>query len=194
MTQQNNTAARHLRFGTIDWRQPGWTEGYYPEDLPEDWQLGFYANEASAVLLPAATWRGEDAAVLAGWRDESHADFRFYLLADAAVDVELQRRQAATLGGRLGGLLWPTHPAPPGTMAPLTDLPEKIQGWGDEHGLRVAMLDVAGLTLRQRRGLLDLLAPRLLSTYSRAIILTAPEITPGDAQELQTVAELMGLA
>jgi hypothetical protein len=194
MSEQNNTAERHLRFGTLGWRQPDWSQHYYPADLPEDWRLGYYANELSAVLLEPAAWCDQDEQVLDDWRDETHPGFRFYLLADAAVDVQAQSRRAATLGARLGGLLWPASPAPAGTLAPIADLPERVRGWGDARGLRLALLDVAGLDLRGRRGLLDALAPRLEQGQSAAVILVAPGVTPADAHELQTVAELMGLA
>jgi len=194
MSKQNNTAERRLRFGTLDWRQSDWSQSYYPEDLPEEWQLGYYANELSAVLLEPAAWCDQGEQALAGWQDETHPGFRFYLLVDATVDVQAQTRRAAALGDRLGGLLWPEAPAPAGVLAPMADLPERVRGWGDAQGLRLALLDVAGLDLRQRRGLLDALAPRLDDARSTAVILVAPGLTPADAHELQTVAELMGLA
>lgn len=40
--------------GTMDWRGPGWQSGYYPPDMPEDWQLGFYANEFDTTVLDTA--------------------------------------------------------------------------------------------------------------------------------------------
>lgn len=191
---QDSTAERPLRFGTFGWRRPEWQSAYYPDDLPEDWQLGYYANELNAVLLTAAGWVGHPPAELAAWVDETHADFRFYLLADASVDAAAQLGLAAALGDRFGGLLWPVSPAPDDCLAPMAGLPEGVQAWGDEQGLRVARLEVAGLDLRARRGLLDALAPRLAPSRPAAVILSGDDITPASARELQTVAELMGLA
>ncbi|SIO02148.1 hypothetical protein SAMN05443662_1178 [Sulfurivirga caldicuralii] len=35
----------------------GWAcQDYYPEDLPEEWQLDYYANAFSALLVPQAQW------------------------------------------------------------------------------------------------------------------------------------------
>lgn len=194
MSEQHTTAPHRLRFGTTDWRRPDWVGGYYPEDLPEDWQLGYYANESAAVLLLPEAWRDAGAAVLSGWADEAHEDFRFYLLADAAADPAAQQALAAALGDRLGGLLWPTAPAPSGLAAPLPDQPARVQAWGDAAGLRLVLLDVAGLDLRGRRAMLDMLAPALTAAQDAALILAGAGVTPADARELQTVAELMGLA
>ena len=108
MSREHNTVPRRLRFGTVDWRQPG----YYPDDLPRDWQLGYYANELSAVLLPVAGWRDVAQDQLAEWAEDVHPGFRFYLLADAGVPIEAQLARATALGDRLGALLWPSAPAP----------------------------------------------------------------------------------
>lgn len=194
MEQQHTTAAPRLRFGTLDWRCPAWQATYYPEDLPADWRLGYYANELPAVLLAAPAWLAEDDATLAAWAAEVHDDFRFYLLADAAQDAAVQQRRAGVLGERLGGLLWPGVPAPGGCWAPQADLPARLSGWGDAAGLRLALLDVAGLSLRERRGLLELLAPRLAAGGDTAVIVDDPASPPDAVRELQVVAELLGLA
>lgn len=191
---QNTTAARPLRFGTLGWRNPGWADAYYPEDLPEDWQLGFYANELTALLLPAASWAGRPPAELGAWAQETHDAFRWYLQGDPAYDEDAQRTLASVLGERLGGLLWPQAPAPEGWLAPLEDMPERINAWGDDTGLRLALLHVDGMDLRAQRHLLDTLKPWLDADRPAALIVTGDDVTPATARELQTVAELMGLA
>jgi len=43
--------------GTAGWKHTAWgNEVFYPEDLPEDWYLSFYANEFPIVLLPNDEW------------------------------------------------------------------------------------------------------------------------------------------
>lgn len=194
MNSEHNTVPRRLRFGTVHWRQPGGAGSYYPDDLPEDWQLGYYANELSAVLLPASAWCDVAPDQLAEWAEDVQPGFRFYLLADAGAPVEAQRARARALGDRLGGLLWPNAPAPDGAASPLADLPEHVQAWQDPDGLYLALLEVAGLDLRARRGLLDALGPRLAANEGAAVILAGAGVGPDDALQLQTVAELMGLA
>lgn len=195
MGLEHITAARRLRFGTIGWQRPGWETQYYPDDLPPDWRLGYYANELGAVLLEPQAWCDAGKTQLGEWADEVHADFRFYLLADPAVAPGEQLQQAGALGGCLGGVLWPTAgAATAGVLRPLADLPDRVRGWGEQGDLRLAVLDVDGLGLRARRGLLDALAPRLGGDAERAVIVEGASITPAEVRELQTVAELMGLA
>jgi hypothetical protein len=194
MTEQHTTSARHLRFGTCGWRQSAWLTTYYPDDLPEDWQLSYYANELPAVLLEASAWVTASAQALAGWAEDVHPDFRFYLMADPVRELARQQQLAASLGECLGGLLWPESPAPDGCLAPLAELPPRMQGWGDAQGLRVAVLDVVGLDLRARRGLLEQLAPYLSAALDQAVIVRDADSAPPAVRELQTVADLMGLA
>lgn len=46
-----------VRIATVGWDFPSWDESYYPEDIPADWKLAFYANDFSAVVLPEQLWR-----------------------------------------------------------------------------------------------------------------------------------------
>lgn len=43
--------------GANGWLHPAWQTSLYPDDLPEDWQLGYYSNEFPVTLLPAAYWQ-----------------------------------------------------------------------------------------------------------------------------------------
>jgi len=42
--------------GAHGWLHKAWKEEFYPDDLPREWQLGFYANEFPVVILPASYW------------------------------------------------------------------------------------------------------------------------------------------
>lgn len=57
------------------WLHPGWEQGYYPDDMPAEWQLGYYANEFRAVLVAPAA----DTAGVETWLDEVDAGFGFCL-------------------------------------------------------------------------------------------------------------------
>jgi hypothetical protein len=194
MANEHTTDVWRLRFGTVGWRRPQWDDGYYPDDLPSDWQLGYYANELAAVLLEPGDWLSAEPTQLADWAGEVHADFRFYLRADTQRDAAGQLRLAQSLGSRLGAVLWPVAPAPAGALAPVELATQRVTAWGDAAGVKAALLDVAGLDLRARRGLLEQLAPLLRGGDAGAIFLEDPVVTPGAARELQMVAELMGLA
>ena len=63
--------------GTCGWSHAAWLNDFYSEDLPEDWQLGFYSNEFPVVYVPAADW--VDVADLSEWTEDVSDSFRFVL-------------------------------------------------------------------------------------------------------------------
>lgn len=100
---------------------------WYPDDLPPEWRLGFFAHAFWGVLVPSRQWRGADAATAAAWAADTPARFRFYLELDrppspptaggacpgagpfAALGGRPVERVAVPLGGRLGGLVEPAR-------------------------------------------------------------------------------------
>lgn len=65
--------------GACGWQHAAWTNDFYEEDLPEDWQLGFYANEFSVVFIPAKDWIDTESSVLSNWTEDVVDSFRFIL-------------------------------------------------------------------------------------------------------------------
>jgi len=57
--QQNETAyvEDSIRVGVFGWEHEHWIGTFYPDDLPEDWRLSYYANEFSVVLGAEDKWR-----------------------------------------------------------------------------------------------------------------------------------------
>jgi len=66
------------------WDRPGWDRSFYPEDLPWDWRLSYFANAFESVLVPAQLWRGAGPQGLAQWTTDVPARFRFYLELETA--------------------------------------------------------------------------------------------------------------
>ena len=97
-----------LLIGARGWEHPQWLGTLYPEDLPEEWRLGYYANEFSTVLVPAEAWRGLDCAELTEWAEEVEEGFRFVLESDGTCGAALASALDA-LGDKLGG--WIEHDA-----------------------------------------------------------------------------------
>jgi hypothetical protein len=92
----------------IGWEPGPEPEGFYPEGLPEDWRLTYFANTTRGVVLAPATWQAADGDMLARWRDDVHAAFRFYLAVDdGRVAAPLALHAAEILGERLGGWILP---------------------------------------------------------------------------------------
>jgi hypothetical protein len=85
---------------------PDWDRDFFPEDLPKDWRLGYYANEFPGILIPSSTlneaWEAED------WLDDVPEAFEFYFLLSAELsDGALASciHAAEALDDRLKGLL-----------------------------------------------------------------------------------------
>jgi hypothetical protein len=66
------------------WERSDWWGEFYPEDLPEDWRLSYFANAFQSVLVPAASWREAPRGRLAQWAEDVPDRFRFYLELDAS--------------------------------------------------------------------------------------------------------------
>ena len=67
-----------VRIGTIGWEFESWDNGYYPEDIPQEWKLGYYANDLTAVVVPESVWKQADAEDLEEMSEDIHEDFGFY--------------------------------------------------------------------------------------------------------------------
>ena len=74
-----------IRVGACNWDHPHWKGVFYPDDLPENWRLSYYANEFSAVLVSEDKWLvGETLAEeMDEWVDEVPDNFRFYFQGDS---------------------------------------------------------------------------------------------------------------
>lgn len=92
------------------WQDLADADQFYPDDLPDDWRLGYFANTFSAILLPYTLWSGADAATQAQWRDDVTPRFRFVATtgrgADAAESTPMQGLEQ-TLGPQLRAWLAP---------------------------------------------------------------------------------------
>ena len=110
--QRRDEDAPAVVFGAAGWDYDAWQGSYYPEDLPPEWRLTYYANEHRAVLVPARDWAGAPSERWEQWVEDVHAGFRFFLelprpaegLAPALHSLEAC---AGILADRLGGVLAP---------------------------------------------------------------------------------------
>lgn len=88
------------------WSHPTWVEGFYPEDLPEDWQLSYYSNEFRAVVVPAEIFAAVDPLEVERWVEDTSEDFLFYLeVEDVFMDWAQFAEVIKPLGSQLAGIL-----------------------------------------------------------------------------------------
>lgn len=66
-----------LVVGARGWEYDAWAEQYYPNDLPMDWRLAYYANEFLVTLVPANIWSIAPADNVANWVEDTSDKFRF---------------------------------------------------------------------------------------------------------------------
>ena len=92
--------------GASGWKHQTWLQDFYDEDLPEDWQLSFYANEFPLVYVPISHWLNNEE--LGQWCEDTAESFRFILEIPNDIvnneDAFLSAMQKAKLlkGGCLG--------------------------------------------------------------------------------------------
>ena len=95
----------NLRVGAYGWKHENWLDSFYPEDLPGDWQLTYYANEFSCVLMPAHYLLADDCDI-EQWLDDVPDTFKFYVeWPDSDVDDDLLLNQLLMFGDQLSGIL-----------------------------------------------------------------------------------------
>lgn len=76
-----STHTHRILIGAAGWLHPAWLNEFYPDDLPADWQLGFYSNEFPVVLIPSGDWptvRTE----IQEWLEDSHDELQFICEVD----------------------------------------------------------------------------------------------------------------
>lgn len=75
----NGMGNYNIYLGAAGWNHPGWSGIFYPEGLPEDWQLSFYNTQFRCVYLPYDVWRNATDEEVASWLSETRNEFRFVL-------------------------------------------------------------------------------------------------------------------
>jgi uncharacterized protein YecE (DUF72 family) len=110
-----------LLTGTSGYSYKEWKGSFYPEDLKAEEMLHFYAGRFRTVEINNTFYRMPAESMLARWREEVPNDFRFALkaprrithdkrLRDAGPDVAEFLRRAASLGDKLGVILYQLPP------------------------------------------------------------------------------------
>lgn len=181
---------RELLLGTAGWARVDWVTAYYPDDLPEDWRLDYYANDCDCLLLDRRDRAAMDAEDLADALDELPDGFRcFVVLEDGErpADVGLLARLEASRCVLLVDRVDPTY----SRLAQWAAIGADTWLAADDNGGLVRWTVDAGdlRALRALRVRAEALDPRVT-----ALVVDGPGADPGRIGELRKLLELMGKA
>ncbi len=107
--------------GTSGWHYSGWRGTFYPQDLPKEKWLGFYATRFPAVEINNTFYHLPRESTFRAWREQSSPGFLFALKASRLIThlkrlVNIQEplenfiQRARLLGDRLGPVLYQLPP------------------------------------------------------------------------------------
>lgn len=110
-----------LYVGTSGYSYKEWKGSFYPEKIPAREMLPYYASRLPAVEINNTFYRLPQPSVLENWKEQVPANFRFSVkasqrithfkrLKDVAEETGLLLGIAATLGDRLGPILFQLPP------------------------------------------------------------------------------------
>jgi len=138
-----------------DWDRPDWRGEFYPEDLPEDWRLSYFANAFESVLVPATSWHEAPLERLAQWAKDVPDRFRFYLELDACDEPQGWGSAQRQMNSRIEQA--EPHPGqrssiPNRTDPPTPDLARAAAALGDRFAGSVASLLLPALPAGSRPG------------------------------------------
>ena len=105
-----------LELGAVGWDHDRWRGQFYPEDLPREWRLTYYANEHRTVLVPETYWLGGNMPKFRQWYDDVPEEFRFYFYLTSALTQSSKgldiTQSIQSLKEKLGGLIVDTYHCP----------------------------------------------------------------------------------
>lgn len=173
---------------SIDCVPGGWwtlrdAADFYPQDLPGEWRLTYFANAFPAVLVPASAWQRSSLSELADWRAAVHLRFRFYLECPEPFADRPLARAVAAFGSAVAGFVQTSARRVPGDhslrhelLKPGTNEP----AGGVAHAPRPLNAD-----LRAARHWLD-----ALPEDSRLVVLDGPSAV--ELEHWHTLIRLLG--
>lgn len=179
---EDSTGDGRLLLGWCGWPHPAWLGDYFPDDLPEDWQLAYFSNDADALYLNQTQWQSMDCDEMEQAVDDLPEHFRFYLRA-AVSDVA--HPLIGVLGPHLGGLLLDQVPTDAAGL-PFFGQVSPSQ-WVASASQEYLVFAEAGTDLRAHRAVIEGLPPA-----TRALLFDGDAADPAGLGELRMLADMLG--
>ena len=187
----------------IGWDYPGWVGEFYPDDLPAEWRLTYYANEFPGALIPQQTWTAIDTRSLYAWDADVGEGFRFYFLINQLVDPLSWAEKSDCLQERFGGFVVDSSClqqfANTGVdcyslfYKEITAEDVQLRAL-DKKRIAIAFSESDVTDLRRQRRFLEQIAEQLAFEAEVLLILQGDPPPLNKLRELQTLAQLLGLA
>ncbi len=187
MTTENNTTSKRILIGSYGWLNPQWPGSYYPDDLPLEWQLSYYANDMECVLGPVEQWLNASMVDLQVWLEDLPAAFKFYFQYPQKLQGDRKFALEEIFSLQMGGVLVENGRSPAGCWQTWynpekTDIPQLL------------LADISGKSLREQRDMLADAGNYLTGGGQMALILTGRDINPASLLAFREMAELMDIA
>src|ERR1044072_5725838 len=112
--------------GTSGYNYPEWKGSFYPSDLPASKMLPYYAGKFPTVEINYTFYRMPTPKLIAGWRTQGPATFRFTLKAPKRITHD-KRLRAAEVESSLQGFITAAAELGPQLAAPLFQLPPNFK-------------------------------------------------------------------
>jgi len=193
--------------GARDWLHRAWLQGYYPEDIPDEWRLGFYGNEFNTLLAPWARWRDGAESEWCEQLEDLDEDFHLYLELPAEVQALPDGLAGLGEGEQMAGLVCTTSNADDWqveadkTGLPLfrpleqTDIPFQCYVRNGEDTTTLVLIDTAQQQLEDlvdMREVIEQVLPLLEDIERLDLILVDNEPAIESMRNTRTIAELLG--
>jgi len=112
--------------GTSGYNYPEWKGSFYPADLPATKFLPYYASQFPTVEINYTFYRMPTPKIVAGWRAQVPAEFRFTLKAPRRITHD-RRLRAADVADSLQGFVTAASELGPQLAALLFQLPPNFK-------------------------------------------------------------------
>lgn len=173
-----------------DWNRLDWCGSFYPDGLPEDWRLTYFANAFEAVLIPLSVWQLQ-AGVLGQWANDVPMRFRFYMETDANSDTAGIASAAAALGERFAGSVRAPQTGGPQDPSPGHD--QLVTAWDAQGAPMLARSFPTDLTCDPRNAL-QWLRNLSIEAQSQPALAIIGDATADNLIRLGQLVALAGLA
>lgn len=184
-----------LHIMSCGWDYSDWLGAFYPDDLPDDWRLTFYANEFPGVLVPETDWLEADSAELAAWAADVEEGFRFYLEITQADNFDACQQRASDLGELIGGIILVNGTSLPGLLNyPVYQAVYAGETFGNEVPAAVILASHALGDLKSQRDLLQRLVANAPPGRNLPLFVQGHPPSIEAIRNLHQLAQLLGLA